>query len=129
MHCQLLLLSVAYALLQFQLLLLLPDSAAARPDLTINLSQRLLQQEPASPVALRHSSGAFGAAPADSADCDVVCHRAFGMSEINGGVQGQQACAVYSEAAWRSDRLISACESKAQITSSVTQSLMNERMW
>ncbi|WIA16167.1 hypothetical protein OEZ85_012882 [Tetradesmus obliquus] len=22
------------------------------------------------------------------------------MSEINGGVQGQQACAVYSEAAW-----------------------------
>lgn len=52
------------------------------------------------PVAVTDPSGKFGAAPADSADCSSVCQSALGMADVDAGVSGQQACAVYLEQAW-----------------------------
>jgi hypothetical protein len=103
MHGQLLL-PLASLLLQLQLLTL-PIHLEARHTVAKRwgLTQRVLQQGSAAPAAVTDPSGTFGAAPADSADCSAVCKNALGMSEITGGVQGQQACAVYSEAAWLPD--------------------------
>jgi hypothetical protein len=78
------------------------DSQQPKHDTVLHsTNQRLLQQGAAGPAAVTDPSGTFGAAPADSADCSTVCKSALSMSEINAGVQGQQACAVYREAAWQ----------------------------
>jgi hypothetical protein len=79
-----------------------PRYLQSRDDTLLrSVNQRLLHQGSAGPAAVTDPSGTFGAAPADSADCSAVCKSALSMSEIDAGVKGQQACAVYREAAWQ----------------------------